>query len=47
MRNLNSPWPSGGRKVKIFKIERMGRNYRLSNYVGEFEGQIVHDLKQE
>ena len=47
MENLNSPWPSGGRKVKIFKIERMGRNYRLSNYVGEFEGRIEHDLKSE
>lgn len=47
MGNVNSPWPADGRKVKIFKIERMGRNYRLSNYVGEFEGRIEHDLKSE
>lgn len=47
MRNVNSPWPSDGRKVKIFKIERMGRNYRLSNYVGEFKGRIEHDMKSD
>ena len=47
MGNVNSPWPSSPQRVTIFKVERMGRNYALNNYVGEFEGQIVHDLKSE
>ena len=47
MENGKSPWPQKPEQVRIFRIASIGKNYRLSNHIGEFVGRLVYDSGSE